>query len=1611
MDRSGAMLEDGIDRVPGEESTASFSLEQSNASGDGGSSEFAPSPGPFELEPHRGPQSITSAGSTSSSELGVGDGHMSAAMNLQEYEARFVHRRLATPQQGGHDSFDIALPRGSLPHVPPLQPVVVHSPGRFSPEFSMEDSQFSDGRDDSHLNDHGAARVMAHAVLVDPVTGQPYSPSVAVANIRAQIAAAEAQALASAPNAEEISTPAQSFLGSTRGESESERDSACRRSSPEEFGTASDSLEDTSSPSSRQHQLDLRPGYETCRDVDLGSETDSGGTVLLTHRSAVSNASSLGISELVREGQQLLEALDSAGADHVVGALLNGDSALCGLVRKKQQELRAMGRHEGMRKLIAEGEKLMDILPENQYHDLSSVVVKSSQPTAVALRANVLIQLHSQTGERTITSDDDIFRASSPSEWKEENKSAQAQASDGQDCPATSDTSDAAPQVNALLHGDESVVAAKLRPNPDEQANERVRLTIPYTQAAGPNAADVSASNKTLLEAASAHVLHGSQKFSSESDRSFAPCGKQLVRTLTESATVLDCQNSRHQCGSAEQIKDFGTLGTGMDDVVAHDEKLVVQMEGMGSNVYALRQARAMQTRRHISDIFERIHGMQANLQRSLEDDVMSVFTHVRLSQQFDVVDRKIQRLGRQLHSSRNLSLVMRDKHDDNLRLEAVECLAIIKESKTETHNALKQLHSTLIETQQRLADIEDEVVRIAEGTVLVGHADCSEWQPVFDHLHLRWQIEKGSCGKAFKSWRSLWQEKREEREKIRLEQIIIKLQVKQTCSMTKMWALWRKACNRKRRNASIGLSRKQIGLFSVKVWAFYSMHAEVRTNRRAHQFSCGLKRRCLGQLLLFWQGQTIMRKLSDRRDEKARRMLYQNVGGLVIRAWHYTIVRKNRMQRGLRWQIEKKRCKVLIKAIGCWLTFKATSHYQSAQLHLRERMRTAELIQTWHVATRALRKRRHRINLHEWRQRFERRNSFFQLWCEGIEGEIIKKIKIDKVFSQNRVRLQRGNFFRWARVAHVHEKGVLNFKTRRIFKSLKRYIFLVAAERKMRTRWRTLNRHILVGNVFEKLSDYCHDLRLGMGKLRAICEAQGGIDLSTAFDRWRLREIKTRLWRYQRRHLAKRNRSNLKHWVWRQWLLSALGKESIDKASQHAIRMGLARRKRHILVKTLRVFSNYLTYMSAKTRKEMQVRKASRRHKLAVAWNIWMRLLAFVRRLSVVRRKQLVRFKRRSLRQMYNNVAHRVQRMLFGAWCGECKRPFNKKELHDHAARDLCSEGDGARLNSMEKAILVAKKERHGIRHMLQKAYRSSPEVEEGSATSSRERLGEYDGRSETSLLEEYLHEVNAARQMLETGNDAPPISAPQQSVKAAGDGRDSLTFSTGHAPQKRGRPEDCGVSFVPQVKLAWQQLRHELLSTHQDLLAVKDDGKKPAEQGPGFGAVVYKGSIAEQRVSLDAENIAPANSWGGQGATLQRNVLDALELAQEELAMPRLPVIRSDVARHEHQVVADIHTAATVHGSGWYRNEHYQPNAAFVENFSKQLRNEMPLFAHPPPPKAGKKPRPPSAAKPSHLNSAGLGFQPLYRVKRPGIDPTLLAGGGWLSKQESPLLQDPRA
>jgi hypothetical protein len=174
------------------------------------------------------------------------------------------------------------------------------------------------------------------------------------------------------------------------------------------------------------------------------------------------------------------------------------------------------------------------------------------------------------------------------------------------------------------------------------------------------------------------------------------------------------------------------------------------------TGVNEVRQFRGLQTRRRISDILTRIHKMQEHMQGALLDDATSIATHIRVFQKFDVVAEIIHTLGRQLRKSKNLPLVLRDKHDESLRMACVECLSIVRESGVEAHTILKQLHDSLVETQQWLTNIEDEVERIAEGTVILGTADASELQPVFEQLYIRWQVEKGLQGRSFKEWRAL---------------------------------------------------------------------------------------------------------------------------------------------------------------------------------------------------------------------------------------------------------------------------------------------------------------------------------------------------------------------------------------------------------------------------------------------------------------------------------------------------------------------------------------------------------------------------------------------------------------------------------------------------------------------------------------------------------------------------------------------------------------------------------------------------------------------------------------------------------------------------------------
>lgn len=222
------------------------------------------------------------------------------------------------------------------------------------------------------------------------------------------------------------------------------------------------------------------------------------------------------------------------------------------------------------------------------------------------------------------------------------------------------------------------------------------------------------------------------------------------------------------------------------------------------------------------------------------------------------------------------------------------------------------------------------------------------------------------------------------------------------------------------------------------------------------------------------------------------------------------------------------------------------------------------------------------------------------------------------------------------------------------------------------------------------------------------------------------------------------------------------------------------------------------------------------------------------------------------------------------------------------------------------------------------------------------------------------------------------------------------------------------------------WSQLRNELLSTQRDLqiqgeLRASDRELCADDNSEYQGKVLQHAEGQRYRTnqdennerSLEQENMAPYNP-----SELRHKVLQALELAKGELAAPRLyKRTRSDECGlpflnmlptydFQHEVVADKKTAAT--NAYQLRHEHHLPHAQFVQvgpcdsgfffgeksfvsrlthltmallmlilffqNWGQQLRNDRPLLTLIEP----KAPRPPSAAKPSHLVGAGLGFNP---------------------------------
>jgi hypothetical protein len=777
-----------------------------------------------------------------------------------------------------------------------------------------------------------------------------------------------------------------------------------------------------------------------------------------------------------------------------------------------------------------------------------------------------------------------------------------------------------------------------------------------------------------------------------------------------------------------------------------------VRSAGEASNINIVREYQSQQRRRRMSDICTRIHQMQDHIHVVLDDET-STATDIRVSQKLNVVSEIIYTLGRELRKGKNLPLVLRDQHDESLRMASVECLCIVKESGIEAHNILSQSRDSYLEIQKRLNEMEDEVNRIAAGTVLLGTSD-DILAPVLEQLYVRWTVHKSPSGRVFKEWRAFSRQKVFEREKLIMEAILKQMQMHRTACKSKMFTKWKKILVRKKRNLDANVANKfLIKMLFLKALTLHDWHESVFTTKKIANLRRRLDVKLQIKFLELWNWNKENLRFEASQWKKGSMLANSKLFRKLLYSWKSIVTRKNYKRIKVRAKCDFLKIKRMSQVFNLWHSNEVVKKkFNRREMERRAKERVAIIFKEWRLLARILRDRRKRFQHLLKRKFMQNRDKFFEQWCAGIEERIIKKIKIAKLMSQNRIFWLTSSFRKWAWSAYVTDRGVGNFKVRRLFKAWKRYMAIIKAETVIAKKWNEINDPIRLKASIRNWRNYINNLHLAMKKLRGVCEAQGGIDEKMCMDRWRAKESKTRLWRFQRRHLQKRRNSFLKMLSWRMWLLNALGKEMLNKKQEHAIRMGHTRHKHLQVKKKFGVLSAYLTYMQAKKRKIVQVAVRINDRRMRLVWSVWFRLIVAARGLALQCARYHRRLKRRSLCLFHKNIKHLVSRMIFGAWCCECKRPFSKEELRDYAQNP---EQVDLRLNESERAIVAAKQQRHGTRHhiraLLQDVSKDSVSKDSVAGSSENSSYFQTDVQAhDKGLVAEYFREIEEAKIML---------------------------------------------------------------------------------------------------------------------------------------------------------------------------------------------------------------------------------------------------------------------
>uniref|UniRef100_A0A6U6CR77 Sfi1 spindle body domain-containing protein n=2 Tax=Guillardia theta TaxID=55529 RepID=A0A6U6CR77_GUITH len=715
--------------------------------------------------------------------------------------------------------------------------------------------------------------------------------------------------------------------------------------------------------------------------------------------------------------------------------------------------------------------------------------------------------------------------------------------------------------------------------------------------------------------------------------------------------------------------------------------------EMVGEKFLQGHQDAAMFPQGSIADLEESIETVWKAFADVIGSESSCVSSVMKSNKKIDLVLDMLQKLSKNIQRGKKMALVARDEHDEQLKSFIFEIHSIAVLFQSETASNTKQLKHLLSRSKGALSDIKYQINRISDGSIVYTIPSAPSANKLLQYLYKRWLNNRTLIGIHLDVWKKFHEYNRYHARMVKIEKAVWKMQQRARVQQMFFFNLWMEVLDSKQR---LGICKQRVSAKSQRTWMMEFLRnwkSLTFRNRRTERFISRQQRYGLGMMMKRW----MHFKLQVRRRRKISAVLSTEMQSryqlISFQFWRSGIVWKNKWRRLNVARMQHSQAQsCLFQHLLHWFAIKRIRIKVRSRSKMLQRRDAGLVFDCWrtHVSRmKSLAKRKMNVII---RRQWNQQASCLQVWCSYVYMQETRKIVLVKMQRCSNVISMQSILKYWSYTAKIVLESKNLYKLRRTFQRLKKAQILRNLYSRIKESWDSVNNLQMLKQYFNRWQIFFDCILAAYHQLRKTAMENGRLELSAVFSEWRQHVAVTISLRWKGERIADRNSlyKLLAHLL--AWNSQQHGSKSRSSVRHYST--FLTKTRRHNLKQYyLRTMYSYLTGVKYIAAKLEQVDRRLRHRRTKQFYQMWRGLIPKRRAVLSLTRKFLRNFMHLWLHYFRHSVNMKVCRMVYGAWCPECKQPLRgvetkvdlavARKLRELAGRE--AEEGGSLLDLME--------------------------------------------------------------------------------------------------------------------------------------------------------------------------------------------------------------------------------------------------------------------------------------------------------------------------------------